>query len=112
MANKVITLTHKEKTYKLEYTREAVLVTERKGFNINEVFTYPNINVPMLIEGAFHEHHKWLRSEVIKEIYDDIPDKPDFVGKLIEMYNEPLSELLGLSEDANKGKKSKWEASF
>lgn len=112
MANKVITLTHKEKAYQLEYTKDAVAIAEKRGFNINEAMTYPNINIPILVEGAFYEHHRWLKADIIREIYDDIPDKPEFIGKLLEMYNEPLTELLGLNEDANKGKKSKWEASF
>lgn len=112
MANKSINITYKEKKYKLEFTKDTVRMTERRGFNINEVFDYPQTNVPLLLWGVFQANHRWIQMDLIEEIFEDVPDKPDFLGKLLEMYNEPISQLLGTNEDANKGKNAKWEATF
>ena len=112
MANKKITIEHKDKKYILEFTKDTVRATERRGFEINKALDFPATNIPILIHGAFLANHKWVTGEMVEEIYDDIPDQSDFINKLIEMYNEPIVELMGIGEGADKGKKSKREASF
>lgn len=112
MASKSITIEHNEKKYKLEFTKDTVRSTERRGFEINKVLDFPAVNIPLLVHGAFLANHKWLSQDMVDEIYESIPEQSEFINKLIEMYNEPLMEMMGLGEGADKGKKSKWEATF
>ncbi len=110
--NKQLVITHADKQYTLEFTKDTVRKTENMGFKVRELFDYPANNIPILFRGAFLANHKWLQVSVIDEMYEDLPNKDELINKLYEMYNEPIQALVGLEEDANKGKKSKWEASF
>lgn len=112
MASKKITIEHNEKKYVLEYTKDTVRLIERRGFVIDDVTNAPMTNIPLLVAGAFLANHKYLSQAVIDDIYDSIPEQSDFISKLIEMYNEPIMEMMGINEGADKGKKSKWEATF
>lgn len=110
--SKKLVIEHNGKEYKLEFTKDSVRLAENRGLKIKELLDYPSIQIPLLVQGAFIAHNKWMRSNEIMEIYEDLPDKHEFIEKLAEMYNEPVEELLGLGEDANEGKKGTWEATF
>jgi hypothetical protein len=80
--------------YTLEFTRRTVEQMEREGFVADEVKTKPMTTLPTLFAGAFKAHHKYVKREVIDEIYSKMTNKADLIGKLAEMYNEPIVALI------------------
>lgn len=85
---------HKDKEYILEYTRRSVEMMEKKGFVAAEVETKPMSTLPALFAGAFLAHHKYVNQEIIDEIFANMTNKGELIGKLAEMYNEPIMALV------------------
>ena len=79
--------------YTLEFTRRTVEQMEREGFVADDIKTKPVTMLPTLFAGAFKAHHKYVKREVIDEIYSKMTNKADLIGKLAEMYNEPIVAL-------------------
>lgn len=107
---KRIELTYNGNKFTLEYTRDTVRQMERAGFNIDSAMDTPLTSVETLFTGAFLANHG-------KAVKDRIPEKilkggipKDMFGKLIEMYNEPISEMFDEGED-NEGN-LEWETNF
>lgn len=101
MANRTIKFTHESTEYTLEFTRATVRRMENDGFDVHELLKKPATYVPELFAGAFLSKHRFVKRSVIDEIYSKIGNKRELLSTLIEMYNEPISSLLG-SED-NEG---------
>ena len=80
--------------YTLEFTRKSVEQMEREGFVADDLKTKPLTTLPTLFAGAFKAHHKYVKREVIDEIYSKMTNKADLIGKLAEMYNEPIMALI------------------
>lgn len=81
-------------SYTLEYTRKAVETMERNGFVASDLNVKPMTCLPTLFAGAFFAHHRFVKRDVIDRIYMGLSHKDELLGKLVEMYNEPLSSLL------------------
>ena len=84
---------------------------EQNGFVISDVKDKPVSTLPILFAGSFLAHHRWVKQDVIDKIFAEIPNKEDFMGKLVEMYAEPIESLF----DEPKGeteKNAQWEANF
>lgn len=96
--------------YILEFTRKTVAEMERKGFIAADVSDKPMSTLPELFRGAFLAHHRFAKSEVIDEIFDKMTNKEDLIGKLAEMYAEPILSLVEEPEEAEGN--LKWTASF
>ena len=79
--------------YTLEFTRRTVEQMEREGFVAEDIKTKPMTMLPTLFAGAFKAHHRFVKPEVIDDIYAKMTNKGDLIGKLAEMYNEPLLAL-------------------
>jgi hypothetical protein len=107
---KQLKFTYNDKEYTLEFTRRTVTEMEKKGFIANEVEAKPMSTLPALFEGAFLAHHRFEKKEVIDEIFSKMKNKEDLIGKLAEMYNEPIIALVEDPED-NEGNVD-WTASF
>lgn len=107
---KQMKLTHEGKEYTLEFTRKTVEQMEKAGFEIGEVSTKPVSTLPKLFEGAFLAHERWARTDIINKIYESIPNKEDFMTKLVEMYAEPVEALFDEPEESEKN--AQWEANF
>jgi hypothetical protein len=107
---KTITLEHKGETYTLEFTRRTVEQLERQGFVASDITEKPMSTLPALFAGAFRAHHRYVKQEIIDEIFGKMINKQELIGKLAEMYNEPILALLDEPED--KEGKISWEASF
>lgn len=101
---------YKGKEYTLEFTRKTVSTMEKNGFIASEVETKPMSTLPALFEGAFLAHHRFEKKEVIDEIFAKMKNKEELIGKLAEMYNEPIVALIEEPEDA-EGNLS-WTASW
>jgi hypothetical protein len=107
---KQLKFTYNDKEYTLEFTRRTVTEMEKKGFIANEVEAKPMSTHPALFEGAFLAHHRFEKKEVIDEIFSKMKNKEDLIGKLAEMYNEPIMALVEEPEE-NEGN-VEWTASF
>lgn len=110
MAAKQIILTHEGKKYTLEFSRKSIETMERQGFVAADISTKPMTTLPALFAGAFQMHHRFLDKSVIDAMFYKIEDKEAFIGKLSEMYNEPLVTLVDEPEE-DEGN-IKWEASW
>ena len=107
---KQITLTHEGKTYILEYTRKSIAQMERSGFRIDDITEKPISALPTLFAGAFLANSYYTKRSVINDIFDNIVNKSELIGKLAELYNEPLSSMLEEPEENEKN--VGWEATF
>lgn len=99
------------KQYILEFTRKTVSELERKGFIASDVVTKPMSTLPTLFAGAFLANHRYVKSEVIDEIFSKMKNKDELIGKLAEMYNEPIMTLIEEPEEENKGN-IEWTATW
>ena len=97
---------YQDKEYNLEFTRKTVAEMERKGFIAAEVSEKPMSTLPELFRGAFLAHHRYIKPEII----DKMTNKEDLIGKLAEMYAEPILSLVEEPEEAEGN--LKWTASF
>lgn len=107
--SKTITFEHGGTEYTLEYTRRTVTEMEKKGFVISAVSEKPMSTLPELFAGAFLAHHRGIKRETVDKIFEDIPDKEEFVGKLAEMYVEPLEALM---EEPKQEGNASWKANW
>lgn len=96
--------------YTLEFTRRTVSEMERKGFVAGDIDSKPMTILPMLFEGAFLAHHRFVKSDVIQNIYSKMTHKEELIGKLAEMYNEPIAALV--AEPDNAEGNVDWTASW
>lgn len=101
---------YKDKEYTLEFTRKTVSEMERKGFIATEVETKPMTTLPTLFGGAFLAHHRFEKKEVIDAIFAKMTNKEELIGKLAEMYNEPIVALIDEPEEAEGN--LNWTASW
>ncbi len=98
------------KEYTLEFTRKSIETMERQGFIASDIADKPMTTLPALFAGAFLAHHRYVKKELVDEIYSKMTNKQDLLSKLAEMYNEPIQALMEEPEDAVGN--VKWEASF
>ena len=98
MAKQLI-FTFEDKEYTLEYTRRTVAEMEKKGFIASEITDKPMTTLPALFAGAFLANHRFVKQDVIENIYSKLTKKEALIGKLAEMYNEPIMALVEEPEE-------------
>lgn len=96
--------------YTLEFTRKSIAEMERKGFIASEITEKPMSTLPALFAGAFLAHHRFVKQETIDEIFSKLTKKEELIGKLAEMYNEPILALVEEPKE-DKGNLS-WTATW
>ena len=92
--SKQLNFEYKGTKYTLEFTRRTVEQMEREGFVAEDLKSKPVTMLPTLFAGAFKAHHKFVKPDVIDEIYSKMTNKADLIAKLAEMYNEPIMALI------------------
>lgn len=97
---KQITFTFDGIVYTLEYTRRSVKQMEDEGFVAKDIDERPMTMLPALFAGAFKAHHRNVPREKIDKIYAAMPKKDELIGKLAEMYNEPILALMVEPEES------------
>ncbi|MBS5331748.1 MAG: DUF5055 domain-containing protein [Subdoligranulum variabile] len=97
---KQLHFTYDGKDYTLEFTRRTVAEMEKKGFIASDITEKPMTTLPALFAGAFLAHHRFVKEDIINEIYSKLTKKEDLIGKLAEMYNEPILALVEEPEKA------------
>ena len=108
--SKQLNFTYNGIEYTLEYTRRTVEQMEREGFVAEEIKTKPMTMLPTLFAGAFKAHHRFVKREVIDEIYSKMTNKGELIGKLAEMYNEPIMALV--DDPAESSENLTWTQSW
>ncbi len=98
------------KEYTLEFNRKSIETMERQGFIAEDISKKPMTMLPALFAGAFQMHHRFVDNNVIKEMLYQIKNKDEFIEKLSEMYNEPLTALVDEPEE-DEGN-VEWKASW
>lgn len=98
--SKQLRFTYDNKEYVLEYTRKSVETMEKGGFVASDIKDKPMTTLPSLFAGAFLANHRFVKSEVVDAIYAKMKNKQELIGKLAEMYNEPIMTLLDEPEEA------------
>ena len=101
-----INLTHNDKDYILEYSRQSVKTMEQQGFVLDELTAKPMTMLPMLFQGAFIKNHKGIKRSLMDEIYKGIKDRSALMEALMEMYAETLSSLM--DDDAEEAGNVSW----
>lgn len=97
---KQLNFTYDGKEYTLEFTRRTVAEMEKKGFIASDVTEKPMTTLPALFAGAFLAHHRFVKEDIINDIYSKLTKKEELIGKLSEMYNEPILSLVEEPEKA------------
>ena len=97
---KQLTFTYDGKDYTLEFTRRTVAEMEKKGCIASDITDKPMTTLPALFAGAFLAHHRFVKEDIINDIYSKLTKKEDLIGKLAEMYNEPILALVEEPEKA------------
>lgn len=100
--SKQLKFEYKGTEYTLEYTRRTVEQMEREGFVAEDIKTKPMIMLPTLFAGAFKAHHKFVKPEVIDDIFSKMTNKGDLIGRLAEMYNEPILALVDEPDESSE----------
>lgn len=108
--SKQLSFNFEGKDYCLEFTRRTVEMMERNGFVASDVRDKPMSTLPALFAGAFLAHHRFIKQDLIDRIYEKLTNKQELIGKLAEMYNEPINALIDEPEE-NEGNVS-WTASW
>lgn len=98
--SKQLKFTYQDKDYCLEFTRKSVEQMERSGFIASDIQDKPVTILPALFAGAFLANHRFVKQNVIDEIFAKMTNKSELIGKLSEMYNEPIMALVDEPEDA------------
>lgn len=111
MENKQLSFEFEGAKYTLSFTRRTVQTLTRNGFKVEMVTEQPAIGIPMLYEGAFLANHRMLKQDIKDRIWDKITNKSDFIGKLMEMFIDPINVMLEDPEEDDE-KKVGWEANF
>ena len=98
--SKQLRFTDQDREYCLEYTRKSVELMEKNGFVASDIQTKPMTTLPTLFAGAFLANHRFVKQDVIDEIFSKMTNKSDLIGKLAEMYNEPIMSLIDEPDEA------------
>ena len=108
--NKQLRFNYRDKEYCLEYTRKSVEQMEKSGFVASDIKDKPMTTLPALFAGAFLANHRFVKQDVIDDIYSKMTNKGELIGKLAEMYNEPIMALVD-EPDETEGNLD-WTASW
>lgn len=98
--NKQLKFTYQDKDYCLEFTRKSVEAMERSGFVASDIESKPMTVLPALFKGAFLANHRFVKAEIVDEIFSKMTNKSELISKLSEMYNEPILTLVDEPEES------------
>lgn len=105
---KSIKFKYEGKEYELEFNRRSVELLEKRGFVADDISKAPLTQLPILFNGAFQMHHKGMTMETTNKILATLKNTTDLIGKLAEMYSEPILALIDDTDEKNV----EWEANW
>lgn len=89
--------------YTLAFDRDSVRFAEARGFDIDQLLTFPQTNIPALWFYAFRKNHpKVARANTDKMLERLGGLKQEELGRLVELYNEPNNALIATDDDERK----------
>lgn len=94
----MVTFNHNGKDYKLEFNRKTALMTERRGFQLDEIGSKPHSNVPLLVWGAFQKNHRKVTDEEAMDIFRSLNHRSELLNALIEDYSATYKDIFGDEE--------------
>lgn len=98
--SKQLKFTYEGTNYCLEFTRKSVETMEKQGFVASDINDRPMTVLPALFAGAFLANHRFVKRDVVDAIYAKLTNKAELIGKLAEMYNEPILALVDEPEES------------
>lgn len=108
--SKQIRFKYEDTEYVLEYSRATAQQIEKAGFSLEKLKEQPNIQLPMLIQGAFLCHHRRIKDETLNTIINKLAAKEELIAKLVEMYADTTQTLF--DEPNNDEGNLDWEANW
>ena len=108
--SKQIRFKYNDEEYTLEYSRATAQQIEKAGFSVDQVQSQPNIQIPLLIQGAFLCHHRRIKEDVLNSIVKKLGSKEELIAKLVEMYADTTQTLF--DEPEEKEGNLNWEANW
>lgn len=97
--NKQLRFEYNGQEFVLEYTRKSVEQMERQGFVASDINEKPMSTLPKLFQGAFIANHPYTPKSTIDNIFNKMTHRQELIGKLAEMYNEPIMALVDEPEE-------------
>ena len=94
--------------YTLEYSRATAQQIEKAGFSLEQLQVQPNVQIPLLIQGAFLAHHRRIKDETMNAIIKRLAGKDELIAKLVEMYADTTQTLFDDPDEGNL----EWEANW
>ena len=94
--------------YTLEYSRATAQQIEKAGFSLEQLQVQPNVQIPLLIQGAFLAHHRRIKDETMNAIIKRLAGKEELIAKLVEMYADTTQTLFDDPDEGNL----EWEANW
>ena len=94
--------------YTLEYSRATAQQVEKAGFSLEQLQVQPNVQIPLLIQGAFLAHHRRIKDETMNAIIKRLAGKEELIAKLVEMYADTTQTLFDDPDEGNL----EWEANW
>lgn len=98
--SKQLRFTYQDKDYCLEFTRRSVETMEKNGFVASDISDKPMTVLPALFAGAFLANHQFVKKSIVDDIFSKMTNKSELIGKLSEMYNEPIMALVDEPEES------------
>lgn len=108
---KTLNIKYNGTEYTLEFNRKSIETLEKRGFRVADIQNKPVCTLPAFFAGAFLAHHKFVKQEVIDEIFSNLKNKDDLLEKLAEMYSEPLLTLMDEPDENSEGN-AEWTPSW
>lgn len=104
-------------TYTLDFNKEAVSYAESRGFEVDNVLKYPVTNFPELFYLAFRMHHGPKHGNISRAQTDKIYEalggfSPDFLQRLILLYNQAAYSNNAVETTEEMGKNSGWKVTL
>ena len=97
---KTLTFTVDDKEYKLTFTRNTVIATEKRGFVISKVYEQPIGMLTILWRGAFLANHETLTIAEVDELFEKV-DKNGLLDALLDIYKAPVESLFDEDNEKN-----------
>lgn len=89
--------------YTLAFDRDSVRFAESRGFDIDQLFTFPQTNFYALWFYAFRKNHPNVARANTDAMYDRLGGlTKEEIGRLVELYNEPNNALIATDDNERK----------
>ena len=89
--------------------RKTISDIENMGFVASEMANKPATMLPLAFKGAFLKNHKFVKQDIIDEIFSHISDKQGLIAQLSEMIVECYQSLMGDEVEKDTEGNVSWE---